>query len=942
MRRRLVALVLLVCASAAPLPAGAARADTTRLGDIDDPRPVPIVYVHGWNSSGCVWDKESSIRYYLHRDAEQVHDVVVNYGLGDCEGGVGTANPPEEGFMQTATRWVKRGAAGAIRWAVSRVDSATRIAAVDPSEGDFTDPRIWRKVEAAVLAAHAQSATGYVDIVAHSMGGLVSRWYLNQPDARGREYVRNLVMIGTPNHGSFGSLGTRLLGLWRYPDWYDLDSERVRHWGQLYTEYQAGLSRYWAAGSFGLRGQYPGFFDWLAAQRPADLAVFKDPAPRPARAKNAQAQQRYSGQFEEFLALVLGKAKVGLALNLAEAGVGVAIPVAALGNAHSTPTDQNRTDQTPQLDTPSVLRSALSYAGERVFDYDPKGIAMDRLLPDHISIPVGVGENGRVRPIDLPVNPILIDLNGRDQENRGLTRYIGIAGTTDDRKSGFTTWVSGGLGSHPIQANDTVVEWTSVALARRGSDRFYRFDLGDWGNQHPDTLHSGLTYLVDDVKQQVRADLANYFGQKRAAVGPLRLNQSLRERPLLPPGQAVLLSVQPGKPEPVATRQDPDPDLHLVVTGPAGSAGASLFTEYEDGRIEITPLSAEQAVPVRGVHRLAVLRPFSTAESPEGRPQLNLELTFRPAGIRVTGLATTFFNYEGVSVLSLATKSDGTVWAWGGSYLLEDMVGATNSRNRDFDPVQVPGLTDVVALAPGLALKSDGTVWKWGSYRRFDLDGNPRAVRGPERVSGLADVVALASGLALKSDGTVWQWRSDTPVPVAGLADVVALAGGLALKSDGTVWQWRSGTPVPVAGLADVVALASGLAVKKDGTVWAWGDNYYGQLGDGTTQRRDTPVKVSGLAGVAAVAAGSGHSLAVKKDGTVWAWGSNVSGELGDGTTQNRRTPVPVSGLTDVVAVAAGYHHSLALKSDGSVWMWGYNERELRPLPVQVLFPPAP
>ena len=138
------------------------------------------------------------------------------------------------------------------------------------------------------------------------------------------------------------------------------------------------------------------------------------------------------------------------------------------------------------------------------------------------------------------------------------------------------------------------------------------------------------------------------------------------------------------------------------------------------------------------------------------------------------------------------------------------------------------------------------------------------------------------------------------------------------------------------------MALAPGLAVKKDGTVWAWGDNYFGQLGDGTTQRRDTPVKVSGLAGVAAVAAGSGHSLAVKKDGTVWAWGSNVSGELGDGTTQNRRTPVPVSGLTDVVAVAAGYHHSLALKSDGSVWMWGYNERELRPLPVQVLFPPAP
>jgi alpha-tubulin suppressor-like RCC1 family protein len=39
------------------------------------------------------------------------------------------------------------------------------------------------------------------------------------------------------------------------------------------------------------------------------------------------------------------------------------------------------------------------------------------------------------------------------------------------------------------------------------------------------------------------------------------------------------------------------------------------------------------------------------------------------------------------------------------------------------------------------------------------------------------------------------------------------------------------------------------LALKSDGTVWAWGENWYGQLGDGTTALRYNPVQVVGLGG---------------------------------------------------------------------------------------------
>jgi len=40
--------------------------------------------------------------------------------------------------------------------------------------------------------------------------------------------------------------------------------------------------------------------------------------------------------------------------------------------------------------------------------------------------------------------------------------------------------------------------------------------------------------------------------------------------------------------------------------------------------------------------------------------------------------------------------------------------------------------------------------------------------------------------------------------------------------------------------------------------------------------------------------------------GTAWAWGDNWSGQLGDGTTTKRQTPVQVVSLADCVAVGGG------------------------------------
>ena len=110
------------------------------------------------------------------------------------------------------------------------------------------------------------------------------------------------------------------------------------------------------------------------------------------------------------------------------------------------------------------------------------------------------------------------------------------------------------------------------------------------------------------------------------------------------------------------------------------------------------------------------------------------------------------------------------------------------------------------------------------------------------------------------------------------------------------------------------------LFTKTDGSLWAMGNNFNGELGDGTTDSRSTPTQVA--TDVSMTSAGSGHSLFIKTDGSLWAMGSNFLGALGDGTTTDRATPIQIA--TNVSAVSTG-RHSLFIKADGSLWGMGTN-----------------
>jgi alpha-tubulin suppressor-like RCC1 family protein len=279
-----------------------------------------------------------------------------------------------------------------------------------------------------------------------------------------------------------------------------------------------------------------------------------------------------------------------------------------------------------------------------------------------------------------------------------------------------------------------------------------------------------------------------------------------------------------------------------------------------------------------------------------------------PVSLSITGAVAVAAGWN----RAIALRSDGTVLQWSSWW------GSPSGS-----PAAVPGLGDVAAIASGgrhwLALRSDGTVWAWGANDHGQLGSNctRQGSEVPVQVAGLAGVVGIAAGddhsLAVRSNGTVWAWGKNS------LGQV-----GDGTRIDRTI-------PVLIPTILGAAAVAAGgdhsLALLRDGSVRAWGFKLRNELTDPPQiDSSVTPEIIRGLGGVTAIAAGGEHSLALRGDGTVWSWGENWGGQLGDGTFEDRLDPArimlypdywPLDGIT---SIAAGWGHSLAVKGDGRLW----------------------
>jgi alpha-tubulin suppressor-like RCC1 family protein len=113
---------------------------------------------------------------------------------------------------------------------------------------------------------------------------------------------------------------------------------------------------------------------------------------------------------------------------------------------------------------------------------------------------------------------------------------------------------------------------------------------------------------------------------------------------------------------------------------------------------------------------------------------------------------------------------------------------------------------------------------------------------------------------------------------------------------------------------------SAGAGVVPAGNARSWGDNYFGQLGDGTSGAgtgKNIPGAVRYLDGAKSIKAGCAHGLALLEggdhDGLVRAWDDNTYGQLGNGNTgTDSDVSVGVKDLPNVKNIDGGYEFTLA------------------------------
>lgn len=214
---------------------------------------------------------------------------------------------------------------------------------------------------------------------------------------------------------------------------------------------------------------------------------------------------------------------------------------------------------------------------------------------------------------------------------------------------------------------------------------------------------------------------------------------------------------------------------------------------------------------------------------------------------------------------------------------------------------------------------SDGTLWRWGKDYKTPQKLNLTAVDDymivPYYYNWNLNYIYILSEGTLQGyniDGTIAteDWRDDNNEHITGNN------------------YFNGGKPMLNVKKTEAYYSSNGsgcsyYALKQDGSVWAWGNNKYGQLGDGTTTRRNQIVQVDVPEAVVNVVACSNYTVFLTENGRLYGAGYNF------GT-------VPVLLTDGVSAIAKDYGSSEYFTAQKEQTLYYYNKSSVeRTVPVQ-------
>ena len=301
---------------------------------------------------------------------------------------------------------------------------------------------------------------------------------------------------------------------------------------------------------------------------------------------------------------------------------------------------------------------------------------------------------------------------------------------------------------------------------------------------------------------------------------------------------------------------------------------------------------------------------------------------------------------------SSAITSLGRIFTWGRNDSGQLGDGTTTNRSTPTEITSQFNLSEgetITQISLGFyhssAITSLGRIFTWGRNSNRQLgDGTttdryiPTEITSQFNLSEGETITQISLGeshsSAITSEGRVFTWgRNDSGQlgdgTTTGRYTPIEITSQFNLSEGETITQislnWYQSS-----------------AITSSGRLFTWGNNYYGQLGDGTTSEykvpNSTPIEITSQFNlsegetITQISLGCYHSSAITSSGRLFTWGYNEYGLLGDGTTTDRYTPTEITSQFNlsegetITQISLDGTHSSAITSEGRVFTWGRND----------------